>query len=90
MDLTREFIFSKFLMRSASESYFHDRYMFLRFIRLLIIIFLVFTISTFIIIIPVNAAYIPTVNKGLDRISWSKYVLPIYELVQQVNPMDAF
>ncbi|KAH9485237.1 hypothetical protein JR316_0002144 [Psilocybe cubensis] len=50
--------------------------MFLRYIRLLIIIFFIFTVTTFIIIVPVNAAYIPIVNKGLDRISWSNITNP--------------
>ncbi|CAA7259132.1 unnamed protein product [Cyclocybe aegerita] len=47
-----------------------DAYMFLRFLRLLMIIFFVFTLSTFAIIIPANAAYIVSLHKGLDRISW--------------------
>ncbi|KAF9567911.1 DUF221-domain-containing protein [Agrocybe pediades] len=53
-----------------------DAYMFLRFIRLLIIIFLLFTWSTFIIIIPANSAYIESNLPGLDRISWSNIVDP--------------
>jgi len=48
--------------------------MFLRFVRLLMIIFLLFTWSTFIIIIPANSAYIESTLHGLDRISWSKCV----------------
>ncbi|KAF8160922.1 DUF221 family protein [Crassisporium funariophilum] len=53
-----------------------DAYMFLRFIRLLIKIFLVFTISTFLVIVPANAAYIVSPFKGLDRISWSNITDP--------------
>jgi hypothetical protein len=48
--------------------------MYLRFIKLLCTIFLVFTITTFLIVVPVDAAGIDSGLKGLEKISWSKYV----------------
>lgn len=45
--------------------------MFLRFIKLLMAIFLVFTLTSFLVIIPTNALYIGSGFQGLDRISWS-------------------
>ncbi|KDR75323.1 hypothetical protein GALMADRAFT_226985 [Galerina marginata CBS 339.88] len=72
------------LLTSPAEDIIHknglDAYMFLRFIRLLLIIFLVFTISTFLIIVPVNAAFIPAISKGLDQISWSNITEPKNQL----------
>lgn len=49
-----------------------DSYMFLRFIKLLAKIFLIFTILTFAVIVPVDAVGIKTELKGLERISWTK------------------
>jgi len=52
--------------------------MFLRYIRLLVIVFGVFTVVTFAVIIPVTTAGIHSNLQGLERISWSKsaQVLP--------------
>ncbi|RXW15422.1 hypothetical protein EST38_g10427 [Candolleomyces aberdarensis] len=50
--------------------------MFLRFIKLLTIIFLVFTILTFAVIVPINAVGIKTELEGLERISWTNLVDP--------------
>jgi hypothetical protein len=49
--------------------------MFLRFIRLLMIIFAVFTAITWPILLPIDAAGVsnPT-REGLDKLSWGKYV----------------
>ncbi|TEB37492.1 DUF221-domain-containing protein [Coprinellus micaceus] len=51
-----------------------DAYMYLRFIKLLCTIFLVFTITTFLIVVPVDAAGIDSGLKGLEKISWSNIV----------------
>ncbi len=48
--------------------------MFIRFIRLLIIIFSVFTLATFLIIVPANALRIASDKRGLERIAWTKFV----------------
>lgn len=55
-----------------------DAYMFLRFIKLLVIICLVFTLTTFLVIIPVDATAISIDNgiKGLEKIAWSNLVDP--------------
>jgi hypothetical protein len=67
------------LLTSPLEDIIHknglDAYMFLRFIKLLMAIFLVFTLTSFLVIIPTNALYIGSGFQGLDRISWSKYEL---------------
>ncbi len=55
--------------RPASSSF---SYMFLRFIKMLIWIFLVFTITTFAIIAPADVAGVKSTNEGLDRLSWTK------------------
>lgn len=52
--------------------------MFLRFLRLLIIIFSVFTLLTFTIIVPANAVHIESSLKGLERISWTKFARIYY------------
>jgi calcium permeable stress-gated cation channel len=48
--------------------------MFLRFIRLLMIIFFVFTLVTWPILLPIDAASVPDelTNDGLEKLSWSK------------------
>lgn len=53
-----------------------DAYMFLRFIKLLMVIFLVFTFTTFLVIVPANALHIDSEFRGLDRISWSNITEP--------------
>ncbi|KAF9495804.1 DUF221-domain-containing protein [Pleurotus eryngii] len=63
------------ILHSPLEDIIHknglDAYMFLRYIRLLIIIFLIFTLLTFPIIIPLDAIGLDTGRTGLDRITWS-------------------
>jgi calcium permeable stress-gated cation channel len=47
--------------------------MFLRFIRLLMIIFFVFTVVTWPVLLPVDAADITGSDReGLDKLSWGK------------------
>ncbi|KAG2015869.1 DUF221 family protein [Coprinopsis cinerea AmutBmut pab1-1] len=53
-----------------------DAYMFLRFIKLLVWIFLAFTIVTFLVIIPADAVNIQSTLTGVERISWSNIVDP--------------
>ncbi|KAJ7217741.1 DUF221 family protein [Mycena pura] len=48
-----------------------DAYMVLRFMKLLIWIFLVFTISTFLIIIPVDIVNVQGGSDPINRVSWS-------------------
>ncbi|PFH52049.1 hypothetical protein AMATHDRAFT_57827 [Amanita thiersii Skay4041] len=48
-----------------------DAYMLLRFLQMLIWIFLVFTLLTFAVIIPVNAINVTGSMNGLERISWT-------------------
>ncbi|KAF7315698.1 hypothetical protein MIND_00085400 [Mycena indigotica] len=48
-----------------------DAYMVLRFIRLLIIIFATFTLSTFLVIVPVDIVGIPEGNDPINRITWT-------------------
>ncbi|KAG9226508.1 hypothetical protein CCMSSC00406_0005825 [Pleurotus cornucopiae] len=63
------------ILHSPLEDIIHknglDAYMFLRYIRLLIIIFLIFTLLTFPIVIPLDAIGLDTGRTGLDRITWS-------------------
>lgn len=47
--------------------------MFLRFIKLLSLIFLTFTITTFLIVVPADAAGVKSDLQGLEKISWTKY-----------------
>lgn len=54
--------------------------MFIRFIRLLIIIFSVFTPVTFLIIVPANALRVASDKKGLERIAWTKFVAIHYSM----------
>ncbi|KAH6914205.1 DUF221 family protein [Coprinopsis sp. MPI-PUGE-AT-0042] len=53
-----------------------DAYMFLRFIKLLIKIFLAFTVLTFAIIAPVDIVNVQSVRDGLEKISWTNVVDP--------------
>ncbi|KAF8917993.1 hypothetical protein CPB85DRAFT_1284409 [Mucidula mucida] len=66
------------LLLSPAEDIIHknglDAYMFLRFIKMLIWIFLVFTITTFAIIAPADVAGVKSTNEGLDRLSWTNVV----------------
>ncbi|KAL0946485.1 hypothetical protein HGRIS_012702 [Hohenbuehelia grisea] len=48
-----------------------DAYMFMRYLRMLMITFLIFTVITFPIIMPIDAVGINTGREGLDRITWS-------------------
>ncbi|KAF7306002.1 hypothetical protein HMN09_00754700 [Mycena chlorophos] len=48
-----------------------DAYMVLRFIRLLIIIFGTFTVSSFLVIVPVDTVGIPKGNDPIQRITWT-------------------
>ena len=48
--------------------------MFIRFIRLLIIIFSVFTLATFLVIVPANVLRVASDKRGLERIAWTKFV----------------
>lgn len=47
-------------------------YMFLRFLKMLAWIFLVFTILTWAVLLPVNAGGVKSAFSGLDTLSWSK------------------
>ncbi|TRM61312.1 hypothetical protein BD626DRAFT_406026 [Schizophyllum amplum] len=47
-----------------------DAYMFIRFLRLLVIIFFVFMVSTAAVLMPVDNVGVSTGNKGLKTISW--------------------
>ncbi|KAJ7045820.1 DUF221 family protein [Mycena alexandri] len=52
-----------------------DAYMFLRFLKMLIWIFFVFTVSTFLVIIPVDIVGVTGGSAvGLDRVTWSNIV----------------
>ncbi|KAJ7747247.1 DUF221 family protein [Mycena metata] len=52
-----------------------DAYMFLRFLKMLIWIFFVFTVSTFLVIIPVDIVGVTGSSAvGLDRVTWSNIV----------------
>ncbi|KAF7782412.1 hypothetical protein Agabi119p4_1788 [Agaricus bisporus var. burnettii] len=68
------------LIRYPAEDIIHknglDAYMFLRYIKLLIWIFLVFTLSTFVVIIPADAVGITSDKEGLERISWTNIIQP--------------
>ncbi|KAF8893933.1 late exocytosis, associated with Golgi transport-domain-containing protein [Infundibulicybe gibba] len=68
------------LLVSPPEDIIHknglDAYMFLRFLKMLIWIFLVFTILTFAIIIPAVTIHVDNTTTGLERISWSNIVDP--------------
>jgi calcium permeable stress-gated cation channel len=46
--------------------------MFLRFLKLLARIFLVFTILTWAVLLPVNAVGVKSAFRGLGTLSWSK------------------
>jgi len=46
--------------------------MFLRYLKLLMWIFLIFTLLTFAVVIPVDAAGIVSTEGALERISWTK------------------
>ncbi|TFK44505.1 hypothetical protein BDQ12DRAFT_701964 [Crucibulum laeve] len=67
------------LLMSPTEDIIHknglDAYMFLRFIKLLIWTFFVFTLVTFAVIIPADAANVSTAD-GLERISWTNIIEP--------------
>ncbi|KAK0441132.1 DUF221 family protein [Armillaria borealis] len=66
------------LLMSPPEDIIHknglDSYMFLRFVKMLIWIFAVFTFVTMVTIVPVNIVGVQSTNTGLDRISWSNIV----------------
>ncbi|KAF9453915.1 DUF221-domain-containing protein [Macrolepiota fuliginosa MF-IS2] len=68
------------LMRYPAEDIIHknglDAYMFLRYIKLLIWVFLVFTILTFLVIIPADAVGITSAAQGLEKISWTNIIEP--------------
>ncbi|KJA27716.1 hypothetical protein HYPSUDRAFT_62761 [Hypholoma sublateritium FD-334 SS-4] len=68
------------LIKSPAEDILHknglDAYMFIRFIKLLIIIFSVFTAATFLIIVPANALRVASDKKGLERIAWTNITSP--------------
>ena len=49
--------------------------MFLRFLKMLIVIFFVFTVVTWPILLPLAAADVPgSRSDGLDKLSWGKFV----------------
>lgn len=66
------------LLMSPPEDIIHknglDSYMFLRFVKMLIWIFAVFTFVTMVTIVPVNLVGVQSTNTGLERISWSNIV----------------
>ncbi|KAF8070342.1 DUF221 family protein [Lyophyllum atratum] len=68
------------LVMSSPEDIIHknglDAYMFLRYLKMLIWIFLVFTLLTFTVIIPVIAANVRNSQSGLERISWNNILEP--------------
>ncbi|KAF5351925.1 hypothetical protein D9756_007456 [Leucocoprinus leucothites] len=68
------------LIRYPTEDIIHnnglDAYMFLRYLKLLMRIFLVFTLLTFAVIIPADAAGITSSKSGLERISWTNIIRP--------------
>jgi calcium permeable stress-gated cation channel len=53
-----------------------DAYMFLRFLRLLIVLFASITLLTWVVLLPVDTAGLPHGNftDRLLRLSWGKYV----------------
>lgn len=53
--------------------------MFLRFIKLLIKIFLAFTVISFAIIVPVDIVNVQSVKDVLEKISWTKWVSRLYD-----------
>ncbi|KAJ3569623.1 hypothetical protein NP233_g4933 [Leucocoprinus birnbaumii] len=53
-----------------------DAYMFLRYLKLLIRIFLIFTLLTFAVIIPADATGITSSKSALERISWTNIIEP--------------
>ncbi|KIY74044.1 DUF221-domain-containing protein [Cylindrobasidium torrendii FP15055 ss-10] len=66
------------LLFTSSKDIIHknglDAYMFLRFIKMLVWIFLAFTLLSFAVIIPVDMAGIQSGHVGLDRLSWVNIV----------------
>jgi hypothetical protein len=48
------------------------RYMVLRFLKMLIWIFLVFAISTLLVIVPVDTVGVQGAGSDIERITWSK------------------
>lgn len=72
MDLTRERY--ALLYRNAKSTQHLCSYMFLRFLKMLIWIFLGFTLLTFAVIVPIDAIGIANTdsNNALERISWTK------------------
>ncbi|KAF8637999.1 hypothetical protein AX16_010631 [Volvariella volvacea WC 439] len=68
------------LLRMPTKDIIHknglDAYMFLRYMKMLITILLVYTIVTFAVIIPVNSINIINLNNGVERISWMNIIEP--------------
>ncbi|KAG6857786.1 hypothetical protein H0H87_004202 [Tephrocybe sp. NHM501043] len=68
------------VIRSPTDDIIHknglDAYMFLRFLKMLVWIFLTFTALTFAVIVPVIAANVKNSQSGLDRISWNNIIDP--------------
>ncbi|RDB24859.1 Uncharacterized protein RSN1 [Hypsizygus marmoreus] len=68
------------MLFSPSQDIIHknglDAYMFLRFLKMLVWIFSVFTLLTFVVIIPAIAANVQSPYTGLERISWSNIIEP--------------
>jgi hypothetical protein len=50
--------------------------MFLRFLKLLLKIFLMFTFLTFAVIMPADAVGVDSEAKGLDLVTWTKCGIP--------------
>ncbi|KAF5364658.1 hypothetical protein D9758_005530 [Tetrapyrgos nigripes] len=68
------------VIASPSEEIIHknglDAYMFLRYLRLLIKIFLVFTVMTFAVIVPVNYIHENGARSSFERITWTNLARP--------------
>jgi len=48
--------------------------MFLRFLKMLLWIFLVFTASTFTVLLPIDSINVAKSQGGLDQFTWGKWV----------------
>ncbi|KAG7093058.1 hypothetical protein E1B28_009350 [Marasmius oreades] len=48
-----------------------DAYMFLRFIKMLCTIFLVYTVASFLVIVPIDVIGLPETKRDIERITWT-------------------
>lgn len=67
------------LTRQQLEKNGMDAYMFLRFLRMLTLLFGSITLLTWLVLLPVDTAGLraPNFTDGLSRLSWGKYASPL-------------